>query len=216
MKIRVRLFARLRDAAGCEALPLELPLGACVADVIAATVEAAPALHSLRAHITSAVNGAHARPEVVLAEGDEVALFPPFSGGSDAAPEIVLTRDPIDLRPAPLPDDESGGAVRFLGVVRGSFEGQPVRELAYEAYDEMAHTELRAIADDAAARFGVRGVRIHHRLGTIGVGGAALLVDVVGTHRAEAFAACAAIVDAIKARVPIWKKERLADGDRWI
>jgi len=131
-------------------------------------------------------------------------------------PFVWLGSDPIDPSPAPLPDTETGAQVRFLGLVRGSFQGQPVLRLCYEAYGEMAAAELGAIGREAAARFGVRGVRLLHRLGEVAVGEASLVVDVAGTHRAETFAACGWIVDQVKARVPIWKKELLADGEAWV
>lgn len=131
-------------------------------------------------------------------------------------PFVWLGDEPIDPRAAPLPDAETGAQVRFLGLVRGSFQGQPVVRLRYEAYGEMASAELAAIGREAAARFGVRGVRLLHRLGEVAVGEASLLVDVAGTHRAETFEACGWIVDQVKARVPIWKKELLADGEAWV
>jgi molybdopterin synthase catalytic subunit len=131
-------------------------------------------------------------------------------------PFVWLGTDPVDLALASWPDTETGAHVRFLGLVRGSLEGKPVLRLRYEAYDPMAETELRVLGREAATRFDVRGVRLLHRLGEVAVGEAALLVDVVGTHRAEAFAACAWLVDQVKARVPIWKKELLVDGEMWV
>jgi molybdopterin synthase catalytic subunit len=131
-------------------------------------------------------------------------------------PFVWLGPEPLASVEATPPDVETGATVRFLGLVRGSFEGRPVLRLRYEAYPEMAAAELRAIGREAAERFGVRGVRLLHRLGEVGVGEASLRVDVSATHRAEAFAACGWIVDQIKARVPIWKKELLADGEEWV
>ena len=131
-------------------------------------------------------------------------------------PFVWLGDAPIDLAEPSPPDPETGARVRFLGLVRGSFQGQPVLRLRYEGYGEMAAAELKAVGREAEARFGVRGVRLLHRLGEVAVGEASLLVDVAGTHRAEAFAACGWIVDQVKARVPIWKKELLADGEAWV
>ena len=131
-------------------------------------------------------------------------------------PVVWLGEEPLDLAPSSLPDDETGATVRFVGLVRGSFDGRPVLCLRYEAYPEMATAELAAIGREAAARFDVRGVRLLHRLGEVAVGEASLVVDVAGTHRAEAFAACGWMVDQIKARVPIWKKELLADSEVWV
>ena len=131
-------------------------------------------------------------------------------------PEVWLGESPLDVSVPSFPDAETGAHVRLLGLVRGSFQRQPVLRLRYEAYGEMAAAELGAIGREAAERFGVRGVRLLHRLGEVAVGEASLLVDVAGTHRAETFAACGWIVDQVKARVPIWKKELLADGEVWV
>jgi MoaE-MoaD fusion protein len=217
MRIEVRLFARLRELVGAERMSLGLPEASTVADAVDALVDRHEDVAPLRATLHAAINRSHVSHDASLAEGDELALFPPVSGGSgETSPRILLDPEPLPAFPEPLPDTESGARVTFEGLVRGSFDGQAIERLHYEAYDLMAREQLTAVGHEAQARFDVRAVHIWHRTGDIGVGEAALKVSVVGSHRREAFEAAAWIVDEIKERVPIWKKELLIDGARWV
>jgi molybdopterin synthase catalytic subunit len=216
MHIQVRLFARLRELAGWEARTLEVPEGSTVGGVLDQLAQQQPELGAVRGVLQAAINREHAPGTRALAEGDELAVFPPLSGGE--GDEVWLGRDPIlDQDHPPLEGGgETGARVRFLGTVRGSFEGRPVLRLAYEAYEPMALEELERVAAEARTRFKLHAVRVRHRLGELEVGETALRVSVDASHRQEAFAACAWIVDSIKERLPIWKKELLADGERWV
>ncbi len=116
-----------------------------------------------------------------------------------------------------LADPSSGGFASFEGWVRDYNEGRSVARLEYEAYAELAVKEGERIVDEAIARFGVRGARCVHRVGALGLGELAVWVGVASTHRGEAFAACRYIIDEVKHRVPIWKKEYYTDGDSgWV
>lgn len=130
-----------------------------------------------------------------------------------------LTREPIDpgaLRAA-LADPACGGFATFEGWVRDHNEGRRVRHLEYEAYDELAVREARRILAEAGARFGIAHAACAHRLGDLAVGELAVWVGVSAAHRHEAFLACRYIIDEIKHRLPIWKKEHYADGDSgWV
>lgn len=232
MQVRVLLFARLRELSNEIPSSLELPEGARVEEAWMQLAEGHAELARLRDVVRAARNQCHVGWDEPLADGDELAFFPPVSGGSgvdeDGAErdEIWVGSAPISLDEVALPDDEAGAAVRFLGVVRGTFQAegqdaeagrpQAITRMHYEVYDGMAEAELAGVARDARQRFGVRGLRVLHRVGDVGVGEVSLLVSVIGTHRKEAFAACAWIVDSIKERVPIWKKELLVDGGRWV
>lgn len=131
----------------------------------------------------------------------------------------------IDLRETPLSVDEvlanvqrpgAGGVAVFVGVVRDESDGRAVTRLDYSAYVAMAKREMRAIADELARE--TPGVRVSaiHRLGTLLVGDAAIVCAASAPHRAEAFAACRQLVDRIKARVPIWKREWSPEGAVWV
>ena len=124
--------------------------------------------------------------------------------------------DPAALA-ADLADPAAGGYVSFEGWVRNENEGREVRRLDYEAFEELALKEGARIVAEAIARFGVRGARCVHRIGELGIGDLAVWVGVASGHRAEAFDACRYIIDEVKHRVPIWKKEHYLDGDSgWV
>jgi adenylyltransferase/sulfurtransferase len=130
-----------------------------------------------------------------------------------------FTQAPINASAlaAPLAVDAAGGFASFEGRVRDRNEGRAVTGLDYEAYEELGLAEGARIVDAACARHGAVAARCVHRLGPLAVGEVAVWVGVVSAHRAEAFAACREIIDAIKHRLPIWKRERYADGSRqWV
>jgi molybdopterin synthase catalytic subunit len=136
----------------------------------------------------------------------------------EAAVDILITDAPIDTGAVRARAGRDCGAVaEFSGVVRDHNDGQRVLGLHYQCYTEMAEAEARRIAQEVMAEFGVRRVCIVHRVGDLDVGDLAMYVAVTAGHRREAFAAIQAVVDRVKDRVPIWKKERYADGERrWL
>jgi molybdopterin synthase catalytic subunit len=109
-----------------------------------------------------------------------------------------------------------GGVVSFLGVVRGESKGKPVEHIEIEVYEEMAERQLDAIRREAIDRFGVEEVAIVHRYGSLKASENILLVVVASAHRAEAFEACRYVIDEIKRRVSIWKKEVTPEGEWWV
>ncbi|MHC5210098.1 MAG: molybdenum cofactor biosynthesis protein MoaE [Planctomycetota bacterium] len=109
-----------------------------------------------------------------------------------------------------------GGVVLFLGRVRDHARGRSVTHLDYEAYEPMAASELAALAEEARADHGAARIALVHRTGRLGLGEVAVAIAVASAHRAEAFAACSWLIDRVKERVPIWKKECYADGSQWI
>ena len=131
---------------------------------------------------------------------------------------IALSSQPIDACAvlAAVEGPEEGGVVLFLGRVRRSSRGQVVTRLDYEAYAGMAQAELSALADEAVSRLGAARVAIVHRTGRLAIGEVAVAIAVAAPHRAQAFAACSWLIDALKARAPIWKKEWYEDGSQWI
>ncbi|MCW5942088.1 MAG: ThiF family adenylyltransferase [Fimbriimonadaceae bacterium] len=124
-------------------------------------------------------------------------------------------RHPLALEPSQRP--EAGGYASFVGRVRAHNEGRAVVGLAYEAYDELAMAEGARIVEEARCRFDVLTIRCDHRVGELAIGDAAIVVEVAAAHRREAFRACEFVVDEVKKRVPIWKRERYEDGrSDWI
>ena len=129
---------------------------------------------------------------------------------------VELTREAIDVAPFYATAAHDGAACVFVGVVRNEHAGREVRYLEYEAYEEMASPLMEEIEREARAKWPVSDVRIAHRLGRIEIGEASVVVGVASPHRAEAFAACRYVIDTLKTRVPIWKKEFYADGSVWL
>lgn len=129
-----------------------------------------------------------------------------------------LTRDPISLealcREVVAP--EYGGLATFLGLVRNHHEGRGVRGIEYSAYEEMAESVSEAVVIEATARWPVR-IGLLHRLGDLEVGDIAVAIAAASAHRDEAFAACRYVIEEVKRRVPIWKRELFADGTvQWV
>ncbi len=222
MQVRVLAFGVLKDVLGPEAVPVELPKGATVADLLARLSESRPGLQ-LRG-IAVSVNAEYAVAAQPLAEGDEVGLLPPVSGGSGAAEEVgeepvytALVRERIDADKlaAEAKRGEDGAVVVFDGIVRNNTRGRKTLHLDYEAYEEMARKQMDELAREARSRFGVRQVTIVHRLGRLGVGETSVLIVVASAHRAQAFDACRWLIDTLKKTVPIWKKETFVDGAVW-
>jgi molybdopterin synthase catalytic subunit len=207
--ISVRLFAGLRERAGADRVDVELPDGASVGDLLAA-MAGTPVGEVRPRHCVVAVNREYAKPDVVLAAGDEVALVPPVSGGDDTVRRVRVGAEPLDLAAlsAAVRDPRAGAIVCFEGVTR------EVPRLEYEAYAEMAEPRLRAIAAEEAERHGLCAVAVEHRTGTVPLGEPSVIVAASAAHRGEAFAGARAVIDRVKAEAPIWKVEVTEAGAR--
>ena len=209
----------LKDQLGATPAPVELPDGATVADLLAQLAHGQPAPW-LRG-IAVSVNAEYVTAARVLAEGDEVALLPPVSGGApnDGAPALytALVRAPIDANAlvAALKRGEDGAVVVFDGIVRNHTRGRRTLHLDYEAYEELATKQMKDLAEQAVQRFPIRDVVMVHRLGRLQVGETSVLIAVASPHRAAAFEASRWLIDTLKSTVPIWKKETFADGAVW-
>ncbi len=208
MQVVVRLFAGLREQAGTGRRELVLPEGASLAEVWPAL-----GLGDEPAGLLYAVNRAYAEPGRALAEGDEVALIPPVSGGA-----FRLTEGPVDLTAvvAEVADEQAGAIATFQGTVRAQSRGRTVVALEYEAYEEMAEDVMAEIAEEVKERYDLSDVAITHRLGRVEVGETSVAIAVSAPHRQDALAACAEVIDALKERVPLWKKELYEGGEEWI
>lgn len=215
MRVRVLVFGILKDMVSAPSTTLELPDGACACDLIDHYRERLPECRELLDSVAVAVNREYVSADHVLQEGDEVALLPPVSGG--VAEQIALVREPIDAERtvADLKRGEDGAVAVFDGIVRNNTRGRRTLYLDYEAYEEMALEQMRALAAKALADFAIRDVAIVHRLGRLEVGETSVLVVVASAHRAAAFDACRWLIDTLKKTVPIWKKEHFEDGAVW-
>ena len=226
MRVNVRLFASYREAAGVGHLPLDMPPGSTVKDVIAEIARRHPLITEGR-KVVIAKNRDYVTPEEPLADGDEVALIPPVSGGEHrtvrraAGSTIPLiriseTRLSVDDAIAAATDARWGGVVVFLGTVRDASRGKRVTHLEYEAYAEMAEAKMREIANALERRHAPCRVVMHHRIGDLAIGEIAVVVVAGAPHRDAAFKAAREAIDELKTVVPIWKKEYAEDGAVWI
>jgi molybdopterin synthase catalytic subunit len=217
MKVTIKLFARLREIAGAAKLERELDEGAKVEDLLDALHAEFPRLDKMTARTIISVNQEFATFDRPLHDGDEVAIFPPVSGGADA---LRVTLDPISI------DDVARAVVRphtgavalFAGVVRNVSEGKKVAFLEYEAYQEMAVAKMRQVADEAHAQWpDIVDISIVQRIGHLEVGDVAVVIGVSSGHRGEGcFEACRYAIDRLKQIVPIWKKEVGPGGETWV
>jgi molybdopterin converting factor subunit 1 len=212
MRVSVRLFAGLRERAGGQHVEVELPEGAVVEDLLAA-MGSTPVGPLAPGQCVVAINREYAPRGEPIREGDEVALIPPVSGGSEVADRVRhvrVTSEPLDVAAlsAAVRDPRAGAVVLFEGVTR------EVPSLEYEAYAEMAAERLRAIGEEEAARHGLCAVALEHRVGAVPLGEPSVVVAASAPHRGEAFAGARALIDRVKAEAPIWKVELTGDGAR--
>jgi len=212
MRITARTFASLRELS-TDRCALEVAGTATVDDGWEALATRYPAIRPHRPYVRAARNGAYAPWTEPLADGDEVAFLPPVSGGaSSGITDAVIDVEALERAVAGA---GHGALVTFVGRARDhADDGREVIELEYEAFDEMAASVLDEIAREAEQRWGVT-VAVVHRTGVVPIGEAAVAIVTAAAHRAEAYEASRFVIEAIKDRLPIWKRERFADGSEW-
>ncbi len=241
MRLSIRLFAVLRERAGAPELVLDdCPEGISLGDLKRLLEERYPALGSL-GHVRGVVGTEYVGDQQRLAAGQELALLPPVSGGSgaprtgdDAAADAALERGHFELSAEPIDPGllarrvehpGCGAVVTFAGNVRDNARGQAVARLEYEAFEAMTEPEMaRIFADCVRAHGDPEGIRPErrlrmlcvHRVGAVGVGEPSVVIAVASPHRATAFDAARFLIDELKARLPVWKKEVYADGHHWV
>jgi molybdopterin synthase catalytic subunit len=205
VSVRVRLFAGLRERAGWS-----------LREVDAATVGDVWALLGLGDEpegLLYAVNREYAGRDRALADGDEVALIPPVSGGAFLLSEETLSLDRVveEVR-----SDDAGAIATFTGTTRVHSRGRTVTHLDYEAYEGMAERVMAEIAEKLLERYALTAIAIHHRIGRVGIGETSVVIAVSAPHRGDALAACRDAIDELKERVPLWKKEVYEGGEEWV
>ncbi len=233
MRVTLLAFGILRDQLPSSSGPLDLPAGSTVHDLL----DRCQALISGNtvpwSSIAVAVNQEYVPATHLLTDGDEVALLPPVSGGSAKktaarlpsdipvllvpSRKVRLTNEPIDAGALAhsLKAGEDGSVILFDGIVRNNTRGRRTLYLFYEAYAEMALTQMNLLAAQAFADFPIRDLAIVHRLGRLEICDTSVAIAVASAHRAAAFDACRFLIDTLKKTVPIWKKEFFEDGAVW-
>jgi molybdopterin converting factor subunit 1 len=208
VRVAVKLFAALREQAGTRERELELADGARVDDVWPAL-----GLGEEPRGLVYAVNRAYVDRSASLADGDEVALIPPVSGG-----DFLLSETPLSLERVvdEVASDDAGAIATFVGTTRAQSRGRHVVRLEYEAYEGMAEAEMKRIATELRERHEIIDVAIHHRVGPVEIGETSVVIAVSAAHRAPALEACREAIDTLKQTVPLWKKELYVGGEEWI
>ena len=219
--VTVKLFAILKERARKGELILSFSSGT-VAELLQEVSRECPALADLMTpdRIILSINQEFVKKEALVKDGDEVALMPPFSGGSGLFGIVRIQREPLSLdeeverlkRSSP----SIGGIVTFLGTTRDISRSKAVAKLDFEHYPGMAEKKLAEIRERAIKEFGVIDATIIHRVGTMPVGENIVLILVASEHRDEAFRACRFCIDELKRITPIWKKETTQDGEVWV
>jgi molybdopterin converting factor subunit 1 len=216
MRIQVLYFAVFREKLGRDEEALELPDGARVRDAVVALAALHAPIATLAGRFRVAVNQDFADDDRALSDGDEIALIPPVAGGVDRHVELRPDALSLDRCIAAVTGPGMGGIVTFTGMVRRHSRGVVVEQLEYEAYGTMAVREMTRLCDEIEAEIAGTRLAVEHRVGTLQIGDLAVVIAAAAPHRAEAFTACRAMIDRLKDRVPIWKKELGEDGAVWV
>lgn len=228
MKLIVEFFAGLRERAGCEELTLEALPERLDVDALKDELERRmPELGTL-SHVTGVVGTEYVSGDYALSDGERLALLPPVSGGEALDAELsegvfVLTASALDVEAARglVEHPSCGAVVVFAGNVRDQNRGEEVVRLEYEALERMAGPEMGRVFEGVRAEFGgapERALRMYcaHRTGAVEVGEPSVVIAVASPHRSAAFDAARALIDRLKERLPVWKKELYSDGHQWI
>ncbi len=227
MRVNVLFFASLKDIVGSRNLTLDVGANTTVAEILEQLESNHPGLKPYRPVLLTAVNEEYAEQTQTVEEGDELAIFPPVSGGEGSGHSLrrsrlhefyEITQEPIDSGKISreLLRDEDGAICVFEGVVRNHSKGKSTRYLIYEAYEGMALKTLEEIGRLVRETWEIDCIGIVHRLGRLEIGEASVAVIVTSPHRRAAFDACHYAIDRLKKIVPIWKKEYFEDGEIWV
>ena len=225
--VRVLFFGGARDAAGHEEIDVSLNSPANTESARSQILSQYPELKRFGNSLLLAVNQEYAQPEKEIHDGDELALFPPVSGGEGAQTSVgesrsqdffELTTNVIDVgataRRVVLP--QCGATVTLDGYAREWTKGRRTLYLVYEAYAPMALSELKRLGDQAHEKFEIAHIGIIHRTGRLEIGETSVVIAVSAPHRRAAFEACEWAIRELKRTVPIWKKEVFEDGEIWV
>lgn len=241
--VRVLFFGAARETVGKNEIDLKLRSPTAAASAFEQVLEAFPDLRRFGRSLLFAVNQEYATPDREVREGDELAVFPPVSGGVGGEAErpgnagvlpaaetedghtkkqgddfFELTTEPIDVGAVArrVVRPECGATVTLDGYAREWTRGRQTLYLIYEAYKPMATSEMRRLGRDAHERFAIAHIGIVHRTGRLEIGETSVVIAVSAPHRRSAFEACEWAIRELKRTVPIWKKEFFQDGEVWV
>jgi molybdopterin synthase catalytic subunit len=227
--VTVKLFGMTKMMAGNQpSLSLNVGSGRPVKDLVGAIDRAYPAIGELihKKKILMSVNQEIAHEETVIRAGDEIALLPPFAGGSpmndvtDDSQFVRIQRENFsidhEIDRVRSRSKRIGGIATFLGIARDRSRGRDVDGITFEHYEGMAQKKLREIRERALKDFDILELLIIHRYGDIAIGENIVLIIAGAEHRADAFRACKWAIDELKQITPIWKLEHTPEGEVWV
>ncbi len=226
--ITVRLFGMTKMLAGNQAsLSLNVADGQQVKDLVGAIERGFPAIGELiqKKKVLVSVNQEIAHDETIIKDSDEIALLPPFAGGSpqgeaDDSQFARVQREDFsidqELDRVRSRSKRIGGIATFLGIARDRSRGREVDGITFEHYEGMAQKKLRDIRERALKDFDILELLIIHRYGEMTIGENIVLIIAGAEHRADAFRACKWAIDELKQITPIWKLERTPEGEVWV
>src|SRR6059036_1815864 len=218
MQVRLLFFASIKDIVGARQLELDVPPGTTIGDLLTHLESSYPRMRDYRPGALTSVNEDYADQKTCVTDGDEVAIFPPVSGGSVEAEALTIagprelyriTREPINARTLAnrLQRPEAGAICIFEGIVRNNSKGKTTRFLEYEAYETMALKTMEEIGHFVRQAWDIDAIGMVHRLGHMDIGETSVAIIVTSAHRRASFDACEYAIDRLKTIVPIWKKE---------
>lgn len=219
MRIQILYFAFFRERIGLDEEWLEVPESASITDALDLLCEKHAAIAAMRGKFRSALNQDMVDEKSKLSDGDELALIPPVAGGADPTPRHARILDSdlsLNRVVTSVSASGMGGIVTFIGQVRDHNDGHEVVRLEYEAYEDMAIKVMTRLCEEIELEIPGSRLAVEHRIGSLGIGDAAVVIAAGAAHRAEAFDACRALIDRLKEEVPIWKKELAPDGEEWL
>jgi molybdopterin synthase catalytic subunit len=228
MMITVRLFGMTKMLAGNQSsLSLDMADGRHVKDIVGLIETRYPAIGELihKKKVLVSVNQEIAHEETIIKDNDEVALLPPFAGGT--GPEQIHDDQFVRVQRGNFSIDQEldrvrsrskriGGIATFLGIARDRSRGRDVDGITFEHYEGMAQKKLCEIRERALKDFDILELLIIHRYGDIAIGENIVLIIAGAEHRADAFEACKWAIDELKQITPIWKLEHTPDGEVWV
>ncbi len=220
----VRYFAGARDAAGCNSEAIVVPAETTVAQLRELLPGDRQRLRNILPTCRVAIDDDFAFDRDVIPAGAVVYILPPVSGGAGSSPKAVtplraeLVERPVAIGEASqrVNTQGAGAIATFCGVVRDHSKGRDVRYLDYEAHAPLAVKEMHRIATEAVAKHDLVDAFVIHRIGHLEIGEVAVDIAASSAHRAESFAGCRYIIEELKQRVPIWKKETDTEGSEWV
>jgi molybdopterin synthase catalytic subunit len=219
LRVRVLFFGAARETVGADEETLDVSAPATAASVFDEILERHIELRRFGRALLVAVNEEYAPIDREVNEGDEVAVFPPVSGGDETEEGFFeLTTSPINVGEVArrIVPHHCGATVTLDGYVREWTHGRKTLYLIYEAYPPMALREMKRLGREAHAKFEIAHIGIVHRTGRLEIGETSVVISVSAPHRRAAFEACEWAIHELKRTVPIWKKEFFADGEAWV